>query len=93
MYRPLDHNSHSAIAGSGLPTIIRGVIDLAFLEPPGWVIVDYKTDRIAADQLPAAVEHYRPQVEIYANAWREMLNQPVSECGLYFTHVDTYSKL
>lgn len=77
----------------GLPTIVRGVIDLAFYEPPGWVIVDYKTDRIAVSQLPVAVEHYRPQVETYAHAWREMLGQPVSECGLYFTHVDTYAKL
>ena len=77
----------------GLPTIIRGVIDLAFFEPSGWVIVDYKTDRIAAEQLPAAIEHYRPQIETYGNAWRQMLNQPVSEYGLYFTHIDFYAKL
>jgi ATP-dependent helicase/nuclease subunit A len=77
----------------GLPTIIRGVIDLAFLELSGWVIVDYKTDRIAASQLAAAVEHYRAQVETYAESWAEMLGQPVHEHGLYFTHLDTYVRL
>ena len=30
-----------------IPTLLRGVIDLVFLEPHGWVIVDYKTDRAA----------------------------------------------
>ena len=76
----------------GLPTIVRGVIDLAFFEPPGWVIVDYKTDRIAFGQVPAAVEHYRAQVETYADAWQEMLGQPVHERGLYFTHIDVYAQ-
>jgi ATP-dependent helicase/nuclease subunit A len=27
------------------PTYLEGVIDLAFREPDGWVVVDYKTDR------------------------------------------------
>ena len=77
----------------GLPTIVRGVIDLAFHEPAGWVIVDYKTDRIAASQVSFAAEHYRAQVETYANTWHEMLNQPVQERGLYFTHIDKYVRL
>jgi ATP-dependent helicase/nuclease subunit A len=80
-------------AVGGLPTIVRGVIDLAFFEPPGWVIVDYKTDRIAATQVTAAAEHYRAQVETYADAWQEMLGQSVHERGLYFTHLDTYVRL
>lgn len=80
-------------AVSGLPTIVRGVIDLAFHETPGWVIVDYKTDRIATGQMPAAAEHYRAQVETYADAWQEMVGHPVHEHGLYFTHLDTYVRL
>ena len=32
----------------GRPTVLRGVIDLAFREAGAWVIVDYKTDAAAA---------------------------------------------
>src|SRR5687768_5418034 len=32
-------------AGTTPPTYLEGVIDLAFREPDGWVLVDYKTDR------------------------------------------------
>jgi ATP-dependent helicase/nuclease subunit A len=80
-------------AVDGLPTIVRGVIDLAFHEQAGWVIVDYKTDRIGSSQVPVAVEHYRAQVDTYAHTWHEMLNQPVHERGLYFTHIDRYVRL
>lgn len=55
---------------------IEGVIDLAFREPEGWVIVDYKTaadDRAYALRLP----HYRRQVELYAEAWRRLTGEPV----------------
>lgn len=31
-------------AVSGLPMVVRDVIDLAIREAPGWVIVDYKTE-------------------------------------------------
>src|SRR5690606_15891294 len=31
-------------SAGGLPMLMRGTIDLAFLEPSGWVIVDYKSD-------------------------------------------------
>jgi ATP-dependent helicase/nuclease subunit A len=80
-------------AVSGLPNVVRGVIDLSFEESAGWVIIDYKTDRVAASSITTAAEHYRPQVQTYAVAWHEMLGQPVHETGLYFTHVDTYVRL
>ena len=57
------------------------------------MIVDYKTDRIETGRLPAAVQHYRPQVETYAAAWEEMVGEPVHERGLYFTHVNAYATI
>ena len=33
------------------PLLLRGVIDLAFLEEKGWVIVDYKTDQVKDNNL------------------------------------------
>lgn len=75
---------------TGLPTIIRGVIDLAFRENGVWVIVDYKTDAVIADSLHVAVEYYRPQVDLYARSWSRIINEPVGERGLFFVATRQY---
>ncbi len=57
---------------------LEGVIDLAFREPDGWVIVDYKTaadDRVFQLRLPG----YRRQVALYGEAWRRLTGEPVAE--------------
>ena len=72
---------------------LRQESPLRFFEPPGWVIVDYKTDRIAFGHVPAAVEHYRAQVQTYADAWQGIVGQPLHERGLYFTHLNAYAKV
>ena len=57
---------------------LEGVIDLAFRESDGWVIVDYKTaadDRVFALRLP----HYQQQVALYAEAWSRLTGEPVKE--------------
>ena len=46
-------------------TMIEGIVDLAFEERDGWLIVDYKTDR---DIASAGEEQYRRQVALYAEA-------------------------
>jgi ATP-dependent exoDNAse (exonuclease V) beta subunit len=79
------------VDGEGVPTLLRGVIDLAFHEPAGWIIVDYKTDARPMSHIPALVEHYRGQVETYAKVWREMTREGVAEKGLYFTHAGAYA--
>jgi ATP-dependent helicase/nuclease subunit A len=49
-------------------TMIEGVVDLAFEESGGWIVVDYKTDReIAVDGL----DRYRRQLRVYAAAIAE----------------------
>lgn len=72
-------------------TIVRGVIDLVFLDGSGWVVVDYKTDRLTgpADQF---IEKYKHQVLTYAQAWAEMTREPVIEAGLYFTSTGLYAR-
>jgi len=72
------------------PEIMRGVIDLAFRESDGWVIVDYKTDESARNALDRLVSHYAPQVELYAGAWSRAAGENVKEKGLYFTAVNRY---
>ncbi len=70
-------------------TIVRGVIDLVFLESSGWVIVDYKTDRYG-DSPDYLVELYRPQINSYVNSWTEMTGETVAEAGLYFVSQREY---
>ena len=76
--------------GDGVETIVRGVIDLAFREKDRWVIVDYKTDDRPGEPLDGLVEHYGPQVQMYAAAWERLSGEPVHEAGLFFVHTGMY---
>ena len=69
--------------GRGKPKVMSGTIDLAFREHDGWVLADYKTDRVD-DNLHALVDYYRPQVEIYRTLWQDMSGEQVKEAGLFF---------
>ena len=66
--------------------ILQGMIDCAFREDDGWILLDYKTDRIRDEE--AFREIYRPQLEWYAKALRELTGKPVKESWLYALSVD-----
>jgi len=76
--------------GQGGPTLLRGAIDLVFREEGGWVLVDYKTDRIPAAGPESLAERYRPQVRLYAQCWERSTGESVKEIGLYFVAADLY---
>jgi len=86
------------------PLFLSGAIDLAFLESDGWVIADYKTDRVAeasADKgvnedgpaLRDLVDFYRPQVALYRRFWEKITGLRVKESGLYFSSIAKWVKL
>ena len=64
--------------------LVRGVIDCLFETESGWVIVDYKTDRIAPDQCNERAALYNDQMLLYRRAVQTILGQPVTEMALYF---------
>lgn len=66
-------------------TVLEGVVDLAFRETGGWVIADYKTDLGTDPDFPARRERYRRQVDLYADAWRELTGERVKERILFYT--------
>jgi ATP-dependent helicase/nuclease subunit A len=74
----------TALEREPLPSVVRGVIDLAFREDDGWVLVDYKTDRIEGKAIETAAETYARQMQIYAEAWERCSGQAVKEKLLYF---------
>jgi ATP-dependent helicase/nuclease subunit A len=82
------------LPGAALPTLVRGVVDLAFREGGAWVILDWKTDAVrdGAD-LFALARRYEPQVALYASLWSRLTGEQVVERGLYFTAADRYVRL
>ncbi len=65
--------------------LVQGIADCLFYENGGWVIVDYKTDRVdTAEELAA---RYRTQLELYAHALADGLGETVNGCLLYSFHL------
>ena len=63
-------------------TITEGLADLAFREPRGWVVVDFKSDRsLNAERR----RQYQQQVTTYAQMLAAT-GEPVAEAWLLFTH-------
>ena len=87
---PFEHCLTAGDSETGLPTLVRGVIDLMFQEPDGWVIVDYKTDAVTADSVGKLVDHYRGQVNGYADTWQLLTGEHVKEKGLYLTRLNQF---
>jgi ATP-dependent exoDNAse (exonuclease V) beta subunit len=65
---------------------LEGIVDLAMFEPRGrnWFILDWKTNRIAADKIDVLRELYRPQMAAYWQAVLKLTNAPVS-AAIYST--------
>lgn len=64
-------------------TVLHGTIDLAYRVEAGWELVDYKTDVVEGD-LTAWIEHYAPQVRLYARHWAAITGETVIRAGLFF---------
>ena len=61
-------------------TIVQGVIDCCFLDDGAWILCDYKTDNLGANEIR---ERYGGQVSFYARALREITGKPVKKVILY----------
>ncbi|HYU43158.1 MAG TPA: UvrD-helicase domain-containing protein [Vicinamibacteria bacterium] len=65
--------------------LLEGVIDLVFEEDGALVLVDYKTDGIAAEQALAQAAHHAPQLQLYGRGLAQALGMPVRERLVLFT--------
>ncbi len=66
-------------------SMLKGMIDLAFLEKDGYVLVDYKTDYVTAPE--ELISIYRNQILLYRAALMCITNIPVISCYLYSTRL------
>ncbi|MDO4719150.1 MAG: helicase-exonuclease AddAB subunit AddA [Peptostreptococcaceae bacterium] len=62
--------------------LISGIIDCCFEEEDGWVILDYKTDKVYQSPRETA-ERYRGQLDLYAEALEKSSGRKVKEKILY----------
>jgi ATP-dependent helicase/nuclease subunit A len=67
--------------GDDAPLVLDGVIDLAFKEDDGWVLVDWKTDRSPTEE---TVHRYERQLEVYQACWEALSGEPVQDRKLFF---------
>lgn len=72
----------------GEKVIIQGIIDCLVDEGDGFLLLDYKTDILAPDQLETQLERYRVQLAFYARAVEDILCRPVKDKYLYLFHLD-----
>ncbi len=76
-------------AGSANPMdqiMIRGRLDLLIPIGDGFIIVDYKTDRVSGAELEQRTEMYRGQLQLYAQAIQRITGKNVIETILVFLH-------
>ncbi len=66
--------------------LLKGQLDLVFRSPRGWVILDYKTNRLQSGEVrEQAVREYEPQLGLYALAFWKLYGQIPERTLLYFT--------
>ncbi|GFN23649.1 helicase-exonuclease AddAB subunit AddA [Thermanaeromonas sp. C210] len=70
--------------GAGESVVVQGIIDCLADEGDGWLLIDYKTDRVDPGNLQEVVRHYTPQLNIYGLAVETIYGRPVKEKYLYF---------
>jgi ATP-dependent helicase/nuclease subunit A len=64
--------------------IMEGVIDLVYEHKGLLYLADYKTDRIAGEELAQATARYREQAQIYSQAARQSLQREVTAFKVIF---------
>lgn len=70
---------------AGETVLVQGVADCLFREKEGWVLVDYKTDRM--DGAEAFRQRYAVQLSLYRRAMEQILGESVKEACVYSFHL------
>ena len=65
--------------------LVEGLVDLVFEEDGGLVVVDYKTDHVAAAQALAQAAHHAPQLQLYGRGLAQATGLTVVERLVLFT--------
>ena len=80
----LDDGCHYGEGLEGEEVLLQGVVDCAMIEDDGITVIDFKTDKVTDETLPALVERYSPQIHTYVQALERIYQKPVKCALLYF---------
>jgi ATP-dependent helicase/nuclease subunit A len=73
--------------------VVQGVADLVVLLPQEIWLVDFKTDALSENELPAKIQIYKPQLKLYASALAKIHLRPVTNCWLHFLSAQRTEKI
>ena len=74
-------------SGRGMDQVmVRGRVDLLVPDGDGWMIVDYKTDRVTGEALNRRTDEYAGQLELYRAAIGTITGRPITGAVLVFLH-------
>ena len=66
--------------------MVRGRVDALVPDGGGWLVVDYKTDRVSGDGVAARADTYAGQMDLYAAAVAKVTGRPAVGWALVFLH-------
>jgi len=64
--------------------IVQGIIDMLVRRPEGLLVIDFKTDRVTAEEAPERAGLYRKQLELYGRAAEAIGKRKIHGKWLYF---------
>jgi len=67
--------------------LIEGIVDLVFEEDGALVVIDYKTDRVTAEQALRQAAHHAPQLQLYGRGLALGTGVKVKERLVLFTSI------
>ena len=76
--------SHQSPITDDEVVIIQGIIDILVRTPDGLLVIDFKTDRITAEEVSGRAELYRRQLDLYGRAASAILKSKILAKWLYF---------
>lgn len=77
----------------GEQVLLQGVVDCAMIEEDGITVIDFKTDYVTEETLPDLTEHYRIQVQTYADALHRIYQKHIKAAYLYFFRLNRFEAI
>ena len=66
------------------PLIVRGIVDLAVIEPESIWLLDFKSDDLAEEEIPERTDHHSAQLSLYRQALQDIYHRRVTRTWIHF---------